>query len=197
MTDLILASKSASRQAILRGAGIPFIAQPSDVDEGAIKSRERASGQSPGEIALILAEAKALALSVPEQKIVIGCDQVLEFEGHLYDKPVDMPEAKARLLRMAGHTHYLRSGLVVAQGGSIIWRHRDVARLTMRPVTEAGVEAYLDCVGPRILNTVGGYELEAEGVRLFDSVEGDYFTILGLSLFPLMAFLREREILPW
>ncbi|WOI53313.1 Maf family protein [Parvularcula sp. LCG005] len=197
MTKIVLASKSLSRQALLSGTGLTFDARASDVDESVIKAAELAKGTSPADIALLLAEAKALACNVAPDDIVIGGDQVMEFDGRLYDKPLDIAEAKTRLHDMAGREHHLRSGLVLAQGGEIIWRHQDTATLWMRPVTHAELDGYFDVVGDRVLATVGAYELEGPGVRLFERIEGDYFTILGLSVMPLMAALRARGLIPW
>lgn len=194
---IVLASRSGSRRALLGGAGVPFDARPSDIDEAAVKSRELAAGKTPADVALILAEEKAKACEASKDELVIGADQVMEFEGRLYDKPVSMEEAGARLSGMAGKTHYLRSGLVLAQGGEIVWRHRGSAELTMRPASPEDIGYYLDTVGDRVLATVGAYELEGEGVRLFEKIEGDYFTILGLPLLPLLGELRARGALPW
>lgn len=195
--SLVLASRSASRRAVLDGAGIIYDARPSDIDEGAVKSRELAKGKTPAEIALILAEEKALACAAAPEELVIGADQVMEFDGRLYDKPGSLKEASGRLLAMAGDTHFLRSGLVLAKAGQIVWRHRDSSALTMRKVSEDEVASYFETVGDRVLRTVGAYELEGEGVRLFEKIEGDYFSILGLPLLPLLAELRARDILSW
>lgn len=197
MSRLVLASKSASRRALLSGAGLTFDAMGSDVDEGVIKDAELARGQTPSQIALTLATAKALACSVDADALVIGGDQVLEFDGVLYDKPESLEAAADRLEAMAGQTHYLRGGLVLAQDGKIVWQHQETSSLTMRQASRAEIDAYLEEVGPRVLNTVGAYELEGPGVRLFSQVAGDYFSILGLSLLPLLAELRRRGVLPW
>lgn len=195
--SIVLASRSGSRRALLTGAGVQFDARPSDVDEGAIKTRELAHGRTPAEIALILAQEKALACEASADECVIGADQVMEFDGRLYDKPISLEEAAERLTEMAGKTHYLRGGLVLARAGEIIWRHQESSALTMRPADREDIDAYLAKVGERVLATVGAYELEGEGVRLFETIEGDYFTILGLSLLPLLAELRRQELLPW
>lgn len=195
---LILASRSRSRQALLKGAGVRFDAQPTDIDEAAVKARDLAAGHTPADVALTLAKEKALALEeAGPGDLVIGADQVMEFDGRLYDKPSTLDEAGTRLLEMAGQAHYLRSGLILAQGGEIVWSHKATATLVMRKVTRVEIDEYLAAVGERVLSTVGAYELEGEGVRLFERIEGDYFTILGLPLLPLLAELREREVLPW
>ncbi len=197
MTPLILASKSPSRRALLSGAGISFEAVGSDVDEAVIKKRELSAGRTPSEVALILAEAKALAVDAPLDALVIGGDQVLEFDGQLYDKPTSIVEAAERLHAMVGKSHYLRGGLVLAKAGEIVWRHQSSATLTMRECRRDEIDAYLESVGERVLGTVGAYELEGRGVRLFSAIDGDYFTILGLSLLPLLTELRARGALPW
>ncbi|MEM9235021.1 MAG: Maf family protein [Pseudomonadota bacterium] len=197
MTKIVLASRSASRQALLRGAGISFDARPADIDEKLVKRRELAAGKTPAEIALILAEEKALACDAAPDELVIGGDQIMEYEGAIYDKPASLEEAADRLFMMAGQTHFLRAGLVLAQAGRIIWRHMDSSALEMRPAERGEIEAYLNTVGERVLATVGAYELEGEGVRLFKRIEGDYFTILGLPLMPLLAEFRARKVLPW
>ena len=190
---IVLASKSASRRAILDGAGVPFEAHAADVDEAAVKARHEGD---PASLALRLAELKALAVKAPGT-LVIGGDQVLEFEGEAYDKPRTRAEAAARLTLMAGRTHDLRSGLALALDGAVVWRHRSSSALTMRAMDRASVDAYLEAAGDGVLATVGAYELEAAGARLFDKVEGDYFAILGLDLLPLLAELRARGALPW
>ncbi len=190
---IVLASRSASRRALLAGAGVPFEALAADVDEAATKVRHEGD---PASLALRLAEEKALALDLPGA-LVIGGDQVLEFEQRAYDKPTSRRDAEERLVMMGGHTHYLRSGLVLAQDGEIVWRHTASAAMTLRPLTESEATAYLDAAGEGVLATVGAYELEGLGARLFERVEGDYFTILGLALLPLLEELRRRGALPW
>ncbi len=197
MTRIILASKSASRRALLDGAGVPFEAVGSGVDEDIIKGQEKAKGASPAAIALALARAKALAVQADAEDLVIGGDQVLDFKNTLYDKPKSMGEAAERLTAMAGQTHYLRGALCLAQGGDVIWSHEETSALTMRAASREEVEAYLNSVGDRVLRTVGAYELEGPGVRLFEKIEGDYFSILGLPLLPLLDALRTRGVLLW
>ena len=198
MTRVVLASKSASRRAILDGAGVPYEAVSPGMDEDAVK---RTHEGDPASLAQRLADEKALAAcaSLPGEggALVIGGDQVLEWEGRAWDKPRDLAEARARLLAMAGTPHRLLGGLSLAQGGEIVWRHASVAALFMRPLTEREADAYLEAAGEGVLATVGAYELEGRGARLFESVEGDFFAILGLDLLPLLAELRRRGALAW
>lgn len=194
---IILASRSASRRALLSGAGLTYEARPSDIDEGAVKREELAIGRSPAEIALTLAEKKALACVADADDMIIGADQVMEFDGRLYDKPISLEEAAQRFEAMSGKEHYLRSGMVLCRNGEIIWRHQGTSTLRMRCVTRPEIDHYLEVVGDRVLATVGAYELEGEGVRLFDQIEGDYFSILGLPLLPLLSELRSQGILTW
>lgn len=193
MTRIVLASKSASRRAILTGAGVPFEAVGSDVDEAALKDRHVGG---PASLAMMLAEKKALAVHAPGA-LVIGGDQVLEFAGQAYDKPKTCEEALTRLVQMSGGTHHLRAGLVLAQDGEVVWRHASSAAMTMRKLSPEAAGDYLDAAGDGVLATVGAYELEGLGARLFTEVEGDYFQILGLDLLPLLAELRRRDVLAW
>jgi septum formation protein len=192
MSGLVLASGSASRRQILEGAGIAFETQRPRVDEEALKPGF--AGKSPAELALCLARAKAASIEAPGQ-IVLGADQVLEFEGRSFDKPKDRAELHERLEAMAGRTHFLRGGAVLMRGGAVLAEITDSAALTMRNLTPDEIKAYLDAVPAEVLNTVGGYMLEGEGARLFEKVEGDFFSILGLPLFPVLDVLRrERAI---
>lgn len=193
---LILASQSATRVAILRNAGLTFEALPSSVDERAIESGLVAAGASPGEIALALAEAKAAAIAVlhPEA-IVIGADQTMEAEGERWHKPASRVEARAQLLALAGRSHHLLSAVAGMRDGVVRYRHVETATLTMRAFDAAEVDAYLDRVGDRALSSVGAYQIEGPGIRLFERIDGDYFTILGLPLLPLLDWLRQEGAL--
>ena len=190
---IVLASRSSSRRAILRGAGIDHEAVAAEVDEGDLKARHVGS---PADLARYLADAKALSVTAPGA-FVLGGDQVLEFEGEAFDKPKSRQEAAERLVSMSGATHYLRGGLSLARNGEIVWRHASTAAMTMRPMTRADADAYLDAAGEGVLATVGAYEFEGLGARLFDKVAGDFFAVLGLDLLPLAAELRRRGALPW
>jgi septum formation protein len=190
MTPVTLASKSAARQAILRNAGIAFEAVVAGVDEEATKAGLLAEGGSPREVADALAEMKAVKVSTKRPGLVIGADQTLDFAGRLIDKVDTLDEARALLLELRGQTHKLHSAVVVARDGKPIWRIVQSAKLSVRPFSDAWLDGYLVRRGEHILHCVGCYELESEGVQLFDAIDGDYFTILGLPLVGLLDFLR-------
>jgi len=194
--NVVLASTSAIRRALLTGAGVPFEAVSPGVDETAIKDSLLAEGVSPRDIADALAQAKAVKVSLKRTGLVIGADQTLDFEGRLFDKADSVEEARARLTQLRGKTHKLHCGMVVARDGQPIWREVVTTSLRMRPFTDAYLDAYLERNAPGILSSVGCYQLEGEGVQLFDRIEGDYFAILGLSLVPLLDLLRRHEAIP-
>jgi septum formation protein len=193
---VVLASKSASRAAILRAAGVPFDVTGSGVDEDAAKARLLAAGQGPREIAVELAAAKAVAVSKAlPGAIVIGADQTLDLDGELFDKAETLTEGRARLRRLRGRAHLLHSAVVVAQHGAPIWRYLESPRLVMRAASDVFIDAYLTRHGEALLGSVGVYQLEGDGVQLFEAINGDYFAILGLPLLPLLALLREKGAL--
>jgi septum formation protein len=192
---IVLASKSAARAQVLTGAGVPFEAVGAGVNEDALKGELLAHDRNPAQIAAALAEAKALAVAWERDELVIGCDQTLEFEGALFDKPKDMGEARERLLAMRGKSHQLHSAVVVARGNDIRYRELDTTQLTMRDFSEAWLDGYLERVGEGILTSVGCYQLEGEGVQLFERIEGDFFSILGLPLMGLLEFLRGQKVI--
>ena len=195
MTPIVLASKSAARGALLAGAGIRFEAADSGVDEEVIKARLLAQGSDPRAVALALADAKAAAVSATRQGLIIGADQTLDLEGALFDKVSTIDEARERLRLLRGKRHQLHSAVVVAASGLVVWRDRVSASLAMRDFSDAFLEAYLTRNGDAVLSSVGCYQLEGEGVQLFEAIEGDYFTILGLPMFGLLAFLRQEGAL--
>src|SRR5690606_14938230 len=184
-TTLILASGSAIRAQLLRGAGLDFVIETAPVDEAEIRLALQAEGASTGDTAIALAEAKALRISRKRPgTLVIGCDQMLDCNGVWFEKPGDRDHARAHLQALRGCDHTLLSGVVVARDGQRIWHHLSTARLTVRPLSEDFIEAYLEAAGEAVLNSVGAYQLEGLGAQLFSRIDGDYFTILGLPLLP-------------
>lgn len=191
---LILASTSSTRIALLRNAGLDFEAVSPGVDERALEMPLLAAGATPTEIALALARAKALAVSVPGA-LVLGGDQVLDLDGERFVKPADRADAAWQIARLAGKTHRLRTAVVLAEEGEIVWEFVSTASLTMRPLREPEIERYLDEAGESALWSVGAYLLEGVGIQLFSAIDGDYFSILGLPLLPLLEILRQRGVL--
>ncbi len=192
---LILASGSATRAALLAGAHIQFQTASPGIDEAALKAAALAAGQTPARIAMLLAEAKCLAVSaVQPQALVIGADQVLELDGRSFSKPADMADAQAQLGALAGKTHRLLSALCVAQDGKVLWRHMGEARMTMRALAPAEIGRYAASAGEAILSSVGAYQYEGLGANLFCAADGDHSTILGLPLLPLLGFLRTQGV---
>lgn len=195
MSRLVLASASKARAALLRNAGLDIEIRPAQVDEGAIKTKILAAGASPSDIALALAREKSRAISVGVDGFVIGADQVLVHDRHLFDKPQTMAEAAGHLKTLRGSTHQLISAVSVSSDGLEMWSTIAVANLTMRPFSDAFLDAYLERFGEEVLTSVGAYHLEGLGAQLFSRIDGDYFTILGLPLLELLAFLRSQDIL--
>ena len=191
---LILASRSQARQALLANAGIDFEAVPADIDEREI---QKASGLSaPGDIAAFLARQKALWVSSRQpDRFVVGADQTLARGARLFSKPAGRAQAAEQLRALAGGSHELHSAVAVARDGQILFEGAAVARMTMRQVGEPEITAYLDEAGEAVTSSVGAYQLEALGVHLFEHIAGDHFTILGLPLLPLLAFLRDARLL--
>jgi septum formation protein len=192
--QLILASQSRARQMLLSNAGISFEAVPADIDERAV---QQASGlTAPSDIAALLAREKALWVSSRRvSKYVVGADQTLALGDRLFSKPAGRAQAAEQLRALAGRAHELHSAIAVARDGKILFAEIAVARMTMRPLDEAGIDAYLDAAGEAVTSSVGAYQLEGLGVHLFERIEGDHFTILGLPLLPLLAFLRSEQLL--
>jgi septum formation protein len=193
--DVILASRSAARLALLRGAGVSFEAADSGVDEAALKTAILAGGAGPAEVASALAREKALAVSRRGPGLVIGADQTLDFEGRLHDKPLSLAEAADRLRAMRGRAHRLHAAVAAARDGVVIWEALSSAELIMRTFSDAFLEAYLAGEGEEALSSVGAYRLEGPGVQLFSEIRGDYFTILGLPLTGLLELLRREGVL--
>ena len=194
-TPLILASTSESRRRLLGDAGLSFEIVPPGVDEDEAKRSLAAERAPPQDVAEALAELKAVRVSGRHPAaLVIGGDSTLACNGRLFDKPPTVAAARQQLLELRGQTHDLISSVVVAQGGARIWHHTERGRLTMRPFDEVFLDAYLARAGDSVTTSVGAYRLESVGAHLFSRVEGDYFTILGLPLLPLLSFLQSHGI---
>jgi septum formation protein len=191
---LILASQSRARQALLANAGIEFEAVPAEIDERAM---QQASGLSaPDDIAALLAREKARLVSMRQPgQFVIGADQTLALGKRLFSKPAGRAQAAEQLRALAGRGHELHSAVAVAREGRILFEAAAIARMTMRRLGEAEIDAYLNAAGEAVASSVGAYQLEGLGVHLFERIEGDHFTILGLPLLQLLAFLRSERLL--
>jgi septum formation protein len=192
---LILASKSPFRAMILNNAGVPFRAEAANIDERTVEAPLFNSGATPEDVAQVLAEAKAMDVSerFPEE-IVLGSDQTLSLGDEVFHKPRDLEEARRHLLRLSGRTHQLNSAMVIAKNGETIWRHLSIARLTMRDLSPEFIGRHLAEIGEGALQSVGAYKYEGRGIQLFEKIEGDYFTIVGLPIIPLLRELRRLEL---
>jgi septum formation protein len=189
-----LASQSRARQTLLANSGIDFEVVPADIDERGVQEASRLS--APGEIAALLAREKALSVSIRRPgKYVIGADQTLALGFTLFSKPADRAQAKEQLRALAGHSHELHSAVAVARDDAIVFEAAAVARMTMRRLGEAEIDGYLREAGGAVISSVGAYQLEGLGVHLFERIEGDHFTVLGLPLLQLLAFLRSEQLL--
>jgi septum formation protein len=195
LISLTLASQSLARKKILRDAGIEFQAIASNVDEQSEKTRLLTVGATPADIAQALARSKALDVAAHTPGWVIGADQTLEFNGVAYDKVTSRAEARERLAMLSGHVHLLQTATAVARDGEIVWRNLTTCRLTMRQFSDAYLDSYLDRNMPGILSSVGCYQVEGEGVQLFEDMQGGYFDIMGLSVLELFGFLRGEGVL--
>ena len=195
-TAVTLASKSTTRARLLADAGVAFDTVSPGVDETAAKESFLAEGMKPREIADALAEMKAVRVSMKRDGLVIGADQTAELDGRLIDKAETLDEARAQLKALRGREHSLHAAVVVAREGGPIWREVKTARLTARDFSDDFLEAYLEHEAPHILGSVGCYRLEGEGAQLFERIEGDYFTVLGLPLLGLLDTLRRHGALP-
>jgi septum formation protein len=193
MSDaIVLASGSPFRKKMLADAGLDFNQDRPQIDERAVEKAVEGSGLTPEDLASSLAEAKALDVSQRHPgKIVIGTDQTLSLGDEVLHKPKDMEEARRRLLALSGKTHQLNSAIVLVRDGEVLWRHVGIARLTMRQLDPGFIGRHLSRVGDKALSSVGAYQIEGEGIQLFESIEGDHFTIVGLPLLPLLDQLRH------
>jgi septum formation protein len=191
---LVLASRSESRRTVLAAAGIPLEILAADLDERAIEAQ--ADAASPSEVALVLARHKALAVTpLRPGRLVLGADQTLALRQRLYAKPADLAAARDQLRGMRGRTHELHSAVVVARDGAVLFEHCEIARLTMREFSDDFLDRYLAAAGSAVTASVGAYQAESLGIQLFERIEGDHFTILGLPLLRLLQYLRHARCL--
>ncbi len=195
MTSVILASTSAIRRTLLANAGLTFTAVSPDIDEETAKAGWLARSAGPSAVAEDLAALKAERVSRDFDGLVIGADQTLELDGALFDKVADARAARARLIRLRGRTHRLHAAVAVARAGQVLWCELVTASLTMRDFSDAFLDGYLERNGEAALSSVGCYQLEGEGIQLFEAIEGDYFSILGLPLLGLLELLRRQGAL--
>lgn len=197
-SSLVLASGSATRRALLEAAGLTIEVCPADVDETAIRDSMLASNAavSHESVAEALAAAKAKAVSAKSTgTLVMGADQVLSFEDRLFEKPTSVEEARAQLMQLRGKTHALHSAVALARNGAVEWRTTETAYLTFRTFSEAALDAYLARAGKAVMTSVGAYQIEGPAIQLFEKIDGDHTTILGLPMLPLLAELRRREVI--
>ncbi|HKQ44630.1 MAG TPA: Maf family protein [Rhizomicrobium sp.] len=193
---LVLASGSASRKSLLKAAGIAFVCDPADLDETALMTALQAKGADAPAVASALAQEKALAVSRRHPGgIVLGGDSVIAFENQFLSKCASLKEARRLLLRLSGQTHMLVSAAALAKDGALLWTHASLCQMTMRDLSPQFLDGYLAAEGPAILSSVGCYHFEGRGAQLFDRVDGDYFSVLGLPLLPVLAQLRKEGLL--
>jgi septum formation protein len=190
---LLLASKSPARLALLAAAGIPFETMEAPIDERALEAPLRAAGAGAAKIAAHLARAKALAVSnLKQDRLVVGADQVLSLDGEIFAKPRDLTDAKAQLAHLSGRSHELYAALCVARACAALFETVSSARLTCRNLSGEFIDQYVAAAGADVLASVGAYQVEGLGINLFEKIDGDHATMLGLPLIPLLAFLRQE-----
>lgn len=191
---LVLASTSPFRAMLLKNAGLDFVSSAPEVDERALEAPLADTGATPADVAEILAEAKAVDVSMRHPGLLtIGGDQTLSLDDKQFHKPENMEDARRHLLAFSGKKHQLNSAVVFARDGQTLWRHVEVAHMHMRELSPKFIGRHLASVGDIALRSVGAYQLEGEGIQLFDKIDGDYFTIVGLPLIPMLKKLRELE----
>lgn len=197
LKPVILASGSKTRAQMLRRAGVYCEIVPPEIDEGTVKRRVHRDQNriDNSDTALILAEQKAVCVSKAfPGRFVIGADQILELDGEIFDKPTDLEQAKSQLARLSGRSHELISAVSIAYDGTIIWKHVDRARLWMRTLRDEFIDIYLDQIGDAAFTSPGTYQIEGIGIQLFDRMDGNHYTILGMPLMPLLNFLRKKQL---
>ena len=193
---IILASKSKIRADILKNAGINFIIDSSTVDEDSIKDSLLSEGSDTISISQALADLKAQNRSIHwPNHLIIGADQILEFDGKIYSKPIDIDDVKIRLNILSGKKHKLYTAVSIVLDQKVIWKNTSISILTMRNLTENFINKYLETVGDDAINCVGGYQIEGMGIQLFEKIEGDFFSILGLPILPILRYLRDRKMI--
>ena len=191
---LVLASQSRSRRAVLEAAGVAIEVKPAAIDERAVEARAGVAGADAVAALLAREKAKAVAASDPE-RMVLGADQTLALGERRFSKAADRAAAREQLAALRGRTHTLHSAVAVVRGGAVLFEHVEAAHLTMRSFSDDFLDGYLDAVGTAALASVGCYQLEGRGSQLFERVEGDHFTVLGLPLLPLLAWLRREGLM--
>lgn len=189
--SVVLASASPVRYALLKNAGVDVARQPADLDENILKTKAALEGWPARRLALHLAEDKARALSDKDGRFVIGADQLLECDGALFDKPQDLKNARQQLMSLSGRSHQLISAVAITKNDETLFTHVEHITMTMRDLDDDAIDAYLDQMGQEVMETVGCYKLEGLGAQLMEKVEGDYFSVLGLPLLPVLGFLRQ------
>ncbi len=195
-TSIILASNSRFRAELLKNAGVDFSTASASIDERAIEQPLLEANLEPTDVAQVLAEAKAVDVSARNQnELIIGCDQTLSMNSIMFHKPADMKQARQHILKFSGKTHQLNSAVALVYNQQTIWRHVSIANMTVRKLSPEYIGRYLAHAGQSVLSSVGAYQLEGAGVQLFEQIEGDYFTIIGLPLLPLLAELRSLEVI--
>ena len=195
MVNIVLASGSASRRSLLAGAGVQAQSIKPNVDEEAAKVGMRVDGLSVSNQAMQLAEMKAVKVSSQVEGLIIGGDQMLNLDGEAFDKPINLEGAEKHLKKLSGKTHTLETAIVIAENGVPVWRHLERPKLSVRTLSDLFIKSYIKSCGPPLLTTVGAYQLEGMGAQIFSKIEGDYFSILGLPLLPLLDYLRVRGVL--
>ena len=196
MNKIVLASKSVFRAQLLENAGVPFVTEAANIDEREVEAPLLQANLSGADVAEVLAIAKATDVSARNMDAwVIGSDQTLTFEEKLLHKPTDMDEARRRILEFSGKTHELNSAVSLVRNGDVLWSHNDVSAITFRNLDPAYVGRYAAEAGDTILSSVGAYQIEGHGINLFEKIKGDYFSIMGLPLLPLLAELRRLKLI--
>lgn len=194
---LLLASRSSARLAVLRGAGLPVEARSVAIDERAIEAEARGTGAAPDDVARVLAQAKALAASaLAPGRVVLGADQTLALGGDILHKPPTLEAARAQVRQLAGRTHVLHAAVAIVRDEEVLFETVETAQLTMRDLSDEAIESYFAAAGPQVIESVGAYQIEGPGVQLFERIDGDHFTILGLPILPVLACFRSEGWVP-